>query len=94
MEFLVILFFFGLSAGTVAKIKGSSFFVWFLVGFSLPVAGTLAALLYRYERNEPVRQCPNCGRTLAVYVQVCMSCGEDLDPPPELMAPPVRSEPA
>ena len=95
MEFLVILFFFGLSAATVAKIKGSSFFVWFLIGFSLPMLGTLAALFYRYERHEPKRQCTNCGRTLALHVQVCMSCGEDLDPPPEFMAAaPARSESA
>ena len=28
-----MLFFFGLSAGAIGKIKGSSFFLWFLVGF-------------------------------------------------------------
>ncbi len=88
----MILFFFGLSAGVVAKIKGSSFFVWFLVGFSLPVAGTLAAVLYRFERNEVMRNCSNCGRVVPLHVQVCMSCGEDLDPPEEFMAAPARSE--
>ena len=37
--FLVILFFFGLATGIVGKIKGSSFLIWFLVGFCLPVVG-------------------------------------------------------
>ncbi len=94
MEFFTILFFFGLSAGVVAKIKGSSFFLWFLIGFSLPVGGTLAALFYRYERHEPMRNCTNCGKLLPLHVQVCMTCGEDLDPPDEFMAGGSRPEPA
>jgi hypothetical protein len=83
-EFLVIMLFFGLSAGTVAKIKGSSFFIWFLVGFALPVLGTLAALLYRNERREPRRRCPECGNVVALHDQVCMRCGRDLEFPDEL----------
>ena len=78
MEFLVLLFFCGLSAGTIGKIKGSSFLVWFLVGFVLPLLGTVAALLYRNERDEPLRECPNCGAMLKAYDQVCMNCGYDL----------------
>jgi hypothetical protein len=81
VEFLVILFFFGLSAGTIGKIKGSSFFVWFLVGFCIPVAGTIAAVLYRWEREEPRRRCEECGKVLPLYVQVCTRCGRDLDFP-------------
>jgi hypothetical protein len=81
VTFLVILFFFGLSAGVVAKIKGNSFFLWFLVGFCLPVAGTIAAVLYRSERAEPVRACEECGRILPLHVQVCTRCGRDLDLP-------------
>ena len=38
-------FFFGLSAGSIGKIKGSSFLIWFLVGLVLPLLGTLAAIL-------------------------------------------------
>lgn len=78
MELLVILFFFGLSAGAVAKIKGSSFFIWFMVGFALPVIGTLAAILYRNERGVARRQCPECGNVVAVHDQVCTRCGRDL----------------
>jgi hypothetical protein len=77
--FLIILFFFGLAAGTVGKIKGSSFFVWFLIGFCLPVAGLVGALLYRWERDEPRMRCPRCAATLKVSDQVCMRCGEDIE---------------
>jgi hypothetical protein len=83
VEFLVILFFFGLSAGTIGKIKGSSFLIWFLVGFCLPALGTMVALLYRSERREPKRRCPECGRVVALHDQVCMGCGRDLDWPEE-----------
>ena len=83
MEFVAILFFFGLSAGVIGKIKGSSFFLWFLVGFCLPVAGTLAAVLYRFERQEPKRKCPECGNVVPLHDQVCMRCGRDLDWPSE-----------
>jgi len=78
VEVAVVLFFFGLSAGAIGKIKGSSFFIWFLIGLVLPLLGTIAALLYRFERNEPRRECPECGRIHPAYVQVCTSCGRDL----------------
>jgi hypothetical protein len=57
VQWLVIMFFFGLSAGGIGRLKGSSFFIWFFVGAALPVFGTLAAVLYRYERDEPRREC-------------------------------------
>lgn len=81
MEFLVILFFFGLSAGVIGRIKGSSFLIWFLVGFCLPVLGTLAAIAYRWERSEPFRTCEECGNVVPLHVQVCTRCGRDLDFP-------------
>jgi hypothetical protein len=87
LYFLVLLFFFGLAAGVVGKIKGSSFFVWFLVGFCLPVLGLIAAILYRWERDEPVRTCPRCGARVKLADQVCMRCGEDLPWPPEPTPP-------
>jgi hypothetical protein len=76
--FVVIIFFFGLATAIVGKIKGSSFFVWFVIGACLPVLGLLGAILYRWERDEPRKQCPRCGATLKVTTQVCMRCGEDL----------------
>ena len=76
--FVVIVFFFGLATAIVGKIKGSSFFVWFLIGACLPVFGLLGALLYRWERDEPQKQCPRCGAMVKVTTQVCVRCGEDL----------------
>ena len=81
MELLVILFFFGLSAGTIAKIKGSSFLLWFLIGFCLPVFGTLLAIVYRNERSTRRRACPECGNAVAIHDQVYSRCGADLDFP-------------
>jgi hypothetical protein len=78
MQFLVIGLCLGLAAAIVGKAKGSSFFIWFAIGFLLPVAGLVAAILYRSDKVEPERQCPRCGRVLKLYVQVCPSCGEDL----------------
>ena len=91
MEFVVILFFFGLSAGVIGRIKGGSFWLWFLVGFCLPFAGTLAAVLHRNERDEMLRRCPNCRAVLKLHNQVCMHCGEDLDFPEEALSPPSGS---
>ena len=69
---------FGLATGLVGRGKGSSFFIWFLVGLVLPVVGFVAALLYRSEDDEPERTCPTCNKTLKLYVQVCPRCGTDL----------------
>lgn len=78
MELLIICFFFGLSAGAIGKIKGGSFFLWFLIGFVLPFLGTLAALLFRNERAIERRHCPECGNVVAIHDQVCGRCGRDL----------------
>ena len=87
LEFVVIAFFFGLSAGAVAKIKGGSFLIWFLVGASLPGLGTIAALAHRRERAEPKRACEECGAAVPLHDQVCMRCGRDLDFPLEAVTP-------
>jgi uncharacterized paraquat-inducible protein A len=81
VEALVIMLFFGLSAGTIAKIKGSSFFIWLMIGTALPIIGTIAAVLYRNEREEPWRQCPECGNAVRLSTQVCTRCGRDLEFP-------------
>jgi hypothetical protein len=84
VEYLVFFFFCGLSAGIIGRIKGSSFFIWFLVGFCLPLMGTILALLWRWEKDEPMRRCDECGAIVPVHDQVCMSCGRDLDYPQEV----------
>ena len=88
----MLLVFFGLSAGVVGKIKGSSFLIWFIIGFCVPVIGTLAAVLWRWEGREPRRECPVCGNDVALHDQVCMRCGADLDFPAEPAGPAARAE--
>jgi len=85
--YVALMIFFGLSAGTIAKIKGSSFFLWFLIGFCLPVIGTIAALFYRWDRYEPRRRCEECNAVVMVHDQVCKRCGRDLDWPEEILLP-------
>ncbi len=77
MELIVILFFFGLSAGAIGKIKGVVVLHLVPDRLRLPFIGTLAALLYRNERAEPRRQCPECGNVVAIHDQVCRRCGRD-----------------
>jgi hypothetical protein len=81
LEFVVLAFFCGLSAGVIGRLKGGSFWIWFLVGAVLPLLGTLAAVLHRSERAEPLRRCPECNNVVPLSDQVCMRCGRDLDFP-------------
>jgi hypothetical protein len=78
---LVIMLFFGLAGGMVARMKGGSFAMWFTVSFAIPFLGLLTAVLYRHENTELRRECPGCGRVLKLYDAVCMNCGEELDFP-------------
>lgn len=78
MSALVLVIFCGLSAGIIGRIKGSSFLLWFMVGFCLPVIGTIAAVLYRNERAVGRRRCDECGKVVAMHDQVCRRCGRDL----------------
>ena len=84
---LVILFFFGLAGGIVGRMKGSSFFVWFLVSACVPFLGLLAAVFYRYDNRELRRQCPSCGKVLKLYDAVCLNCGAELEFPDVAIAP-------
>jgi hypothetical protein len=77
-EYLFIAVSFGLTTGIIGRAKGSSFWIWFLVGTVLPLIGLVAVILYRREKAEPERRCPQCGKVLKLYVQVCPRCGEDL----------------
>jgi hypothetical protein len=89
VEYLVIVFFFGLATGIIARGKGTSFWIWFVIGAALPILGLIAVILYRTENNEPERQCPRCGKEVKLYVQVCPRCGTDLYlPDPETVRHP------
>jgi hypothetical protein len=78
VPYLVIAFSFGLATAIIGKAKGSSFWLWLLIGSVLPFLGLLAVIFHRREKDEPERPCPNCGKALKLYVQVCPRCGADL----------------
>lgn len=78
---LVILFFFGLAGGIVGKIKGSSFFIWFLISGLIPFIGLLTALCYRIDGQELRRQCPGCGKVVKLHDALCTRCGTELEFP-------------
>ena len=87
MAYLIICLFFGLAGGLVGKAKGSSFVLWFVISAAVPVLGLLAAVLYRFERDEVRRQCPRCGKLVKLHDQVCMRCGLDMDFPDQAIEP-------
>lgn len=78
MELLFILFTFGLATALIGRAKGSSTWIWFIVGFCLPLLGLITVIAYRGEQDEPTRSCPRCGTVHPLYVQVCHRCGLDM----------------
>jgi hypothetical protein len=87
MGLIVIMFFFGLAGGIVGRIKGSSFFVWFLVSGLIPFIGLITAICYRFDDQELRRQCPRCGRVTKLYDAVCTRCGHELEFPAVALVP-------
>ena len=87
MAYITIAFCFGLAGGVVGKIKGSSFVLWFLISALVPFFGLMAAIAYRFERDELRRQCPNCGRVTKIYDALCTRCGAELEFPDVAIAP-------
>jgi hypothetical protein len=83
---LVILFFFGLAGGIVGRIKGSSFFAWFLISFCVPFIGLLTAIFMRYESEELRRECPGCGKIVKLHDALCTRCGTELEFPDVALA--------
>jgi hypothetical protein len=77
-EYIVIAFSFGLATGIIGRGKGSSFWIWFVIGTVLPILGLIAVYAYRSEKTEPERRCPHCNKIVKLYVQVCPRCGSDL----------------
>jgi hypothetical protein len=76
---------FGLAGGVVGKLKGSSFWLWFLISGLLPVAGLLAALAYRFDSDELRRRCPGCGKLVKLHDAICTRCGTELGFPDVLL---------
>jgi hypothetical protein len=87
MAYVIIALWFGLAGGIIGRIKGSSFWLWFLISGLVPVLGLLTALAYRSERDELRRACPNCGRVTKIYDALCTRCGAELDYPEVALAP-------
>ncbi len=85
--YVVIALSFGLAGGIVGKIKGSSFFIWFIIATVVPVIGLLTAIVYRSERDELRRQCPECGKVVKLHDQLCTRCGAELYFPEVAIAP-------
>lgn len=87
MIYLTLCLLSGLAGGFIARVKGSSFFLWFLIAGVLPILGVVGALLYRVDRDELRRQCPGCGRVLKLHDALCTRCGAELDFPETAIVP-------
>ena len=87
MGYVIIAVGFGISGGFVGRAKGSSFWLWFVISMVVPFIGLLTALVYRSERDELRRQCPNCGRVTKIYDALCTRCGAELEFPDVAIAP-------
>jgi len=77
----------GLAGGVIGRIKGSSFWLWFLIAAVLPLAGLLAAIFYRYDNEELRRSCPDCGRVVKLHDALCTGCGAELEFPDTAIVP-------
>ena len=85
--YVVIALSFGLATGIVGKIKGSSFFIWFIIGTVVPLIGLITAIVFRSERDELHRQCPTCGRICKLHDALCVRCGTELEFPETAIDP-------
>ena len=81
MIYLLLCVWFGIAGAVVARIKGVSMFLGFVISAVLPVFGLLALVLYRSDRDELRRQCPGCGKTVPLHDALCIGCGTELEFP-------------
>lgn len=88
MAYLIIALSFALAGAWVARLKGNSMLLWFLISGIVPFLGLIAALLYRADDEEPRRSCPTCGRVCMLHDALCTRCGTELEWPDELVQPP------
>ena len=86
MGYVVIALFFGLAGGVVGRMKGSSFWMWFLISGLVPILGLLTAVFYRWDDRELRRQCPGCGRVVKLHDALCTRCGTELEFPDAAIA--------
>ncbi len=83
MVYVTIALSFALAGGFIGRLKGSSFWLWFLISGLFPVIGLVVAIAYRYDSEEPQRLCPTCGHVCMVHDATCTRCGGELDYPAE-----------
>ncbi|HEY8584614.1 MAG TPA: hypothetical protein VIL49_16760 [Capillimicrobium sp.] len=77
---VAMMVFCGLAGGIIGRIKGSSFLLWAAICCVPPFVGLIAAVLYRFETEEPETECPRCGKTVKLYEALCTRCGQELNP--------------
>jgi ribosomal protein S27AE len=87
MAYVVIATSFALAGAIVARIKGNSVWLWFLISGLVPFLGLLAAVLYRSERDSLRRLCPGCGKVVMLHDALCTRCGTELEFPQVALAP-------
>ena len=87
MIYLILCAWFGIAGAVVARIKGVSMFLGFVISAVLPVLGLLALVLYRSDRDELRRQCPGCGKVVPLHDALCTRCGTELEFPEVAIAP-------
>jgi hypothetical protein len=85
--YVVIALSFALAGGIIGRLKGSSFWLWFVISGVIPIIGLVTAVVYRSERDELRRQCPTCGRVCKLYDALCVRCGTELEFPEAAIAP-------
>ena len=81
MIYLLLCVWFGIAGAVVARIKGASMILGFLISAILPVLGLIALVLHRSDREELRRQCPGCGRIVPLHDALCTRCGTELEFP-------------
>ena len=69
------------AGGIVGRLKGSSFFIWFLISGPCRSSGSRPRCCYRWDRNELRRECPGCGRVVKLHDALCTRCGTELEFP-------------
>ena len=87
MIYLLLCAWFGIAGAVVARIKGVSMALGFLISAVLPVLGLLALVFYRSDRDELRRQCPGCGKVVPLHDALCTRCGTELEFPEVAIAP-------
>ncbi len=83
-----------MAGGIIGRMKGSSFFIWFIVCLVPPFVGLLPVVLYRFDNDEPETECPRCGKRVRFYEAICTRCGTELNPGYTDQSSPAAQRPA